>query len=322
MTDVTNASRTMLMDLETLDWDPEMLSVFGIRREFLPEILPSVPEKPFGSTDPEGPFGRAIPVAGILGDQQAALFGQACFRPGETKNTYGTGCFMLMNTGRSVIHSRHGLVSTVGYRFGGDAAVYALEGSVAVAGALVQWLRDRLGLISESAQIEQLASGCEDSGGVYFVPAFSGLFAPYWRSDARGIIAGLTAFAGAPHIARAVLEATAFQTRDMFEAMEDDSGIAIPALKVDGGMVVNGLLMQFQSDILGIPVVKPEVSETTAAGSAFAAGLSAGFWSSMDEVAGLWREDRRWVPSMDGDLRNERMRMWKKAVERSTGWVD
>jgi glycerol kinase len=288
----------------------------------LPEIVPSVPAVPYGCTREDGPFAAEIPVAGILGDQHAALFGQACFSPGTSKNTYGTGCFLLLNTGKEIIHSKNGLLSTVGYQRGDEAPVYALEGSIAITGALVQWLRDNLGLIDNSAQIETLAREVTDCGGVYFVPAFSGLFAPYWRSDARGVITGLSRYATKAHLARAALEATAFQTLEIFEAMEQDSGLPISSLKVDGGMVVNELLMQFQADLLGIPVVRPRITETTALGAAFAAGLSVGFWESMEQLTDLWEEDRRWSPEMENAERQRKIRFWKKAVNRSFDWLE
>ncbi len=278
VTDVTNASRTMLMDLRTLGWSDEMLEVFNIPRAMLPRIVPSIDPAGWGVTRADGPFGGAIPVCGNLGDQQAALVGQTCFEPGESKNTYGTGCFMLLNTGTEPVTSRSGLLTTVAYQVAGKPAVYALEGSVAVTGALVQWLRDNLALIGSSAEIEPLAKTVSDNGGVYFVPAFSGLFAPYWRGDARGVIAGLTAYANKGHLARAVLEASAYQTRDVVEAMQRDSGVQLKQMRVDGGMSANSLLMQFQADILGVPVVRPKVTETTALGAAYAAGLACGFW--------------------------------------------
>jgi glycerol kinase len=322
VTDVSNASRTMMMDLATLQWDSEMLDILGIPASVLPEIAPSVPAEPYGSTRDNGPFAAQIPVAGVLGDQQAALFGQACFAPGTSKNTYGTGCFLLLNTGEKIIHSKNGLISTVGYQLGDNAPVYALEGSIAITGALVQWLRDNLGLIESSAQVETLAREVDDCGGVYFVPAFSGLFAPYWRSDARGVIAGLSRYATKAHLARAALEATAFQTLEIFEAMQQDSGLPITSLKVDGGMVVNELLMQFQSDLLGVPVIRPKITETTALGAAFAAGLSVGFWESTEQLTALWAEDRRWSPKLDQEERKRRIHFWKKAVSRSFDWLE
>ena len=322
VTDVTNASRTLLMDLATLQWDAQMLDILQIPASMLPEIAPSVPAEPYGLTREDGPFGAQIPVAGVLGDQHAALFGQACFAPGTSKNTYGTGCFLLLNTGERIIHSKNGLLSTVGYQLGDNAPVYALEGSIAITGALVQWLRDNLGLIESSDQVETLARQVDDCGGVYFVPAFSGLFAPYWRSDARGVIAGLSRYATKAHLARAALEATAFQTVEIFEAMQQDSGLPISSLKVDGGMVVNELLMQFQSDLLGIPVIRPKIAETTALGAAFAAGLCVGFWESTEQLNALWEEDRRWSPQLDQEERKRRIHFWKKAVSRSFDWLE
>ncbi len=320
VTDVTNASRTLLMDLHSIEWDDEQLHIFGIPRAMLPEIFPSIPDGPYGRTREDGPFGVSIPVAGILGDQQAAVFGQTCYDSGSSKNTYGTGCFMLMNTGEECIESKNGLITTVAYKIGNNKPVYALEGSIAIAGSLVQWLRDNLGLIKESSEIEALAQKVPDSGDVYIVPAFSGLFAPHWRPDARGVITGLTGYANAAHIARAVLEATAFQTREIYDAMKEDSGLDIPFLKVDGGMVVNDLLMQFQADMLGVPVIRPEITETTALGAAYAAGLSVGFWRSLEDLSDYWREDRRWTPLMDDEERKHRYHFWKKAVERSLNW--
>jgi glycerol kinase len=322
VTDVTNASRTMMMDLDCLRWDPALLDAFEVPSGMLPEILPSIPSEPYGATGRNGPFGAEIPVAGVLGDQQAALFGQACFQPGTSKNTYGTGCFLLLNTGERIIHSKNGLISTVGYQQGEAAPLYALEGSIAITGALVQWLRDNLGLIESSAQIEALAREVEDCGGVYFVPAFSGLFAPYWRSDARGVIAGLSRYATRAHLARAALEATAFQTLEIFEAMEQDSGLPIPSLKVDGGMVVNELLMQFQADLLGVPVIRPKITETTALGAAFAAGLCVGFWDSTEQLSELWEEQKRWQPELDREQRQRKIHYWKKAVSRSFDWLE
>jgi glycerol kinase len=316
VTDVTNASRTLLMDLERLDWDDELLDLMRIPRPMLPEIRSS--SEVYG-TAVGGLAG--VPIAGDLGDQQAALFGHAGFRPGDAKNTYGTGCFALLNTGPIPVRSRHGLITTVGYRVAGQPAVYCLEGSIAITGALVQWLRDNLGLISTSAEIEALARTVPDNGGVYFVPAFSGLFAPYWRSDARGVIAGLTGFATKGHLARAVLEATAWQTREVLEAMSADSGTALTELRVDGGMVHNDLLMQIQADVLGLPVVRPRVTETTALGAAYAAGLAVGFWSSMEELRGQWVEDRRWLPQMDAGRREQEYSDWKRAVARTLDWV-
>jgi glycerol kinase len=321
VTDVTNASRTMLMDLRTLDWDAEMLELMRVPRMALPRIVPSVDDRPWGFTQKAGPFADAIPVCGALGDQHAALVGQTCFSPGESKNTYGTGCFMLLNTGTKLVSSQSGLLTTVAYQFKNEPAVYALEGSIAVAGSLVQWLRDSLGLIRTSAEVETLAKTVADNGGIYFVPAFSGLFAPYWRSDARGVIAGMTAYANKGHIARAVLEAVAYQTRDVLDAMERDSGVKLKNLRVDGGMAVNELLMQFQADILGVPVTRPTVTETTALGAAYAAGLSVGFWSSVDELRKQWRADKTWQPKYSEDERLRLLGEWHKAVGRSLGWV-
>jgi len=321
VTDVTNASRTWLMDLSSLCWDDELLRLFDIPPRLLPEIRPSVEPGAYGSTTEDGPFGRCIPVAGALGDQQAALFGQSCFDPGETKNTYGTGCFLLSNTGRSPVASQHGLLTTVAYRIADAPAVYALEGAVAVAGALVQWIRDNLGLIGSSPEIERLASGAVDNGGVCFVPAFSGLFAPYWRSEARGLVIGLTHSTNRSHIARAALEATAFQTRDICRAMEDDTGRSVPVLKADGGMVANDLLMQFQADILDTPVEVPAVSETTALGACYAAGLATGFWSGTDELKRHWTADRRFESRMDEATRTELCGRWERAVRRSFDWL-
>ena len=320
LTDVTNASRTMLMDLDTLDWDERMLAVMGVGRSLLPRIVPSSHPSEMGSTRADGPFGAAIPLAGILGDQQAALVGQACFQPGECKNTYGTGCFMLLNTGEKPVQSRSGLLTTVAYQLG-SRPVYALEGSIAVAGALVQWLRDNLGLIGSSGEIESLAASVPDNGGVYIVPAFSGLFAPYWRGDARGIIAGLTRYSNRGHLARASLEAAAYQTRDVLDAMLRDSLVSLTGLRVDGGMAANNLLMQFQADILGIPVTRPQISETTALGAAYAAGLAVGFWADLDDLRRNWRAQRTWQPAMDSQRRQELCRGWQKAVDRSLGWI-
>jgi glycerol kinase len=312
VTDCTNASRTQLMNLATLDWDDNLLDAFRIPRACLPRIASS--SEVYAKVS-AGPL-AGVPIAGILGDQQAALVGQTCLKPGEAKNTYGTGCFLLLNTGTKPVASKHGMLTTVGYRFGAEPAVYALEGSVAITGALVQWIRDNLGLIEKSADIETLARTVKDNGGVYFVPAFSGLYAPYWMDSARGVIAGLTRFAGKGHLARAVLEATAFQTREVVEAMEKDSGIALDVLRVDGGMVSNALLMQFQSDILNRPVVKPVVQETTALGAAFAAGKAVGFFDAL-----TWTADQTWSPQMESTEREELYRLWKKAVTRSFDWT-
>jgi glycerol kinase len=320
VTDVTNASRTMLMDLKTLDWDEEILGIMSIPRQMLPEIRPS--SEVYGETKANGPFGGVIPVAGDLGDQQAATVGQVCFDPGEAKNTYGTGCFMLLNTGTEPVPSEHGLLTTLCYKFGDEPAVYALEGSIAITGALVQWLRDNLKMVDSSPEIENLAKTVEDSGGIYFVPAFSGLFAPYWKNDARGVIVGLTRYVNRGHIARAALEATAYQTAEVLEAMQNDSGVELKALKVDGGMVYNDLLMQFQSDILGVPVVRPKVAETTALGAAYAAGYAVGFWTSYDEMRDNWGKDKEWEPKMEAGTRAKLYKEWKKAVTRTFDWVE
>jgi len=321
-TDVTNASRTMLMDLQTLAWDDGILEIMGIPREMMPAIVPSSNGNFSGTTSVDGPVGAKVPVCGALGDQQAALVGQACFEKGEAKNTYGTGCFLLLNTGTVPVPSKHGLITTVAYQINGNKPVYCLEGSIAIAGALVQWVRDNMGLISKSSEIETLAGAVEDSGGVYFVPAFSGLFAPYWRGDARGVIVGLTRFANKGHLARAVLDASAYQTKDIVEAMNKDSGVDLSALKVDGGMVYNEMLMQFIADMLDVPVIRPVVSETTSLGAAYAAGLAVGFWSDLDELKEHWAEDKRWLPTVGQKDRAERYRGWQKAVQRTLGWVD
>ena len=318
ITDITNASRTQLMNLQTLAWDAELLSTFGIPSAMLPKICSS--SEVYGEVEVAGLKG--VNVAGILGDQQAALVGQACFSPGEAKNTYGTGCFLLMNTGQRAVQSTCGLLTTVAYKVGDEPASYALEGSVAITGALVQWLRDNLGLINSSPEIETLARTVEDNGGVYFVPAFSGLYAPYWKHDARGVIAGLTRYANKGHLARAVLEATAFQTREVVEAMEKDSGIALDVLRVDGGMVENDLLMQFQADILNRPVVRPAIKETTSLGAAYAAGLAVGFFKNVDDLRGRWSADRTWSPKLAEGRREAMYRQWKKAVTRSFAWVE
>lgn len=317
ITDVSNASRTMLMNLNTLQWDGEMLDALDIPIGMLPEIKPS--SDIYGYTSGILP---GIPVAGDLGDQQAALFGQTCFDAGEAKNTYGTGCFMLMNTGEKPIQSNHGLLTTLGYQIGNQPAVYCLEGSIAIAGALVQWMRDNLKMIESSADIEPLARTVPDNGGIYFVPAFSGLFAPYWRSDARGALVGMTRFINRGHIARAVIEATAYQTREVLDAMEQDSGVKLTSLKVDGGMVVNDLLMQFQADILNVPVIRPRVAETTALGAAYAAGLAVGYWNNFDELRANWGKDRSWKPGMEDGKRAELYAEWKKAVTRTLDWID
>jgi glycerol kinase len=318
VTDVTNASRTQLLNLQSLDWDDELLRAFGIPRKMLPQIRSS--SEIYGAAR-IAPV-KDVPIAGILGDQQAALFGQACFNPGEAKNTYGTGCFLLMNTGRAPVASKHGLLTTVAYKIGAQPAHYALEGSIAVTGSLVQWLRDNLGLIDKSPGIESLARSVNDNGGVYFVPAFSGLYAPYWKSNARGVIVGLTRYATKAHLARAVLEATAFQTREVVEAMEKDSGISLEVLRTDGGMVENDLLMQFQSDILAREVVRPAIKETTALGAAYAAGLAVNFFRDTAELRANWAVDRTWSPNMPEAAREESYRLWKKAVTRSFDWID
>jgi len=316
VTDVSNASRTMLMNLETLDWDPDMLKVMGIPRAMLPAVKPS--SAVYGEAKGEL---AGIPVSGDLGDQQAALFGQTCFSAGEAKNTYGTGCFMLLNTGNKPVQSKNGLLTTLGYKIGSEPAVYCLEGSIAITGALVQWLRDNLGMIQKSADIEALAKTVDDNGGIYFVPAFSGLFAPYWRSDARGVIVGMTRYINKGHIARAALEATAFQTREVLDAMNLDSGVKLTGLKVDGGMVYNELLMQFQADILGVPVIRPTVAETTSLGAAYAAGLAVGFWAKVEDLRANWGKDKEWDPKMDAALRDKEYKGWKKAVTRTFDWV-
>lgn len=317
VTDVTNASRTMLMNLETLDWDDEILGLMGVPRRMLPEIRSSSEVYGTATGQLEG-----VAVAGILGDQQAATMGQVCFGVGEAKNTYGTGCFMIYNTGAEIVPSRSGLLTTVCYKLGDQPAVYALEGSIAITGALVQWLRDNLGLIKQSPEVEDLAKTVQDNGGIYFVPAFSGLFAPYWKSDARGAIVGLTRYVNKGHLARAALEATAFQTREVADAMARDSGVTLTELKVDGGMVYNDTLMQFQADILGVPVVRPKVAETTALGAAYAAGLATGFWSNPDDLRQNWNEDKRWEPRMDQAQRERLYHDWKRAVERTFDWVE
>jgi len=318
-TDVTNASRTLFMDLTTLSWRQDILDVFGVPASMLPEIRSS--SEVYGVAE-DNSLLREVKIAGILGDQQAATFGQAAFDQGEAKNTYGTGNFLIFNTDTEIIHSKNGLLTTLGYKLGDEPAHYALEGSIAVTGSLVQWLRDNLGLISSAAEIEALASTVEDNGGVYFVPAFSGLFAPYWRPDARGALVGLTRYVNKGHIARAALEATAFQTREVLDAVNADSGVPLTELKVDGGMIANNLLMQFQADILGVPVVRPVVAETTALGAAYAAGLAVGFWSDLDDLRKNWQEDSRWTPNMDDAERDRQLRLWKKAVTKTFDWVD
>lgn len=319
VTDVTNASRTMLMDLATLSWDEEIAGEMGIPVSMLPEIRSS--SEVYGKGR-QGGMVPDVPIAGILGDQQAATFGQACFEVGTAKNTYGTGNFMLLNTGTEPIQSKNGLLTTVCYKIGDQPQVYALEGSIAVTGSLIQWLRDNIGLIKDAPEIETLAATVEDNGGAYFVPAFSGLFAPYWRGDARGVLVGLTRYVNKGHIARAALEATAFQTREVLDAMNADSGVDLTELKVDGGMIANELLMQFQADILGVPVVRPKVAETTALGAAYAAGIAVGFWQGEQDVIDNWAEDKRWEPSMDEAEREKTYRNWKKAVTKSFDWVD
>jgi glycerol kinase len=318
VTDVTNASRTLCMNLETLDWDEEILSILGIPQSMLPKICSS--SEVYGTVC-QGPL-KGVPVAGDLGDQQAALFGQTCTQPGDAKNTYGTGCFMLLNTGNKIVQSENGLLTTVGYKLGDQPAVYALEGSIAITGALVQWLRDNLGIIKNSAEVETLAKSVENSGGIYFVPAFSGLFAPYWRSDARGVIVGLTRYINKGHIARAVLDATAYQTREVLDAMNKDSGVPLSSLKVDGGMVYNETLMQFQADILGVDVIRPKVAETTALGAAYAAGLAVGVWEKVDDLKENWQQDVCWSPALKEETREKLYQGWKKAVTRTFDWVE
>ncbi|MGM7644986.1 glycerol kinase GlpK [Nocardia sp. JW2] len=322
VTDPTNASRTMLMDLRTLRWDEELLRVFDIPAAMLPTIAPSSNPDGYGTTMPDGPFGGRVTIAGALGDQQAAAVGQVCFRPGEAKNTYGTGNFLMLNTGTDIVDSTHGLLTTVAYQFGDDAPAYALEGSIAVTGSAVQWLRDQLGIIAGAAQIEDMAAQVDDSGGVYFVPAFSGLFAPYWRPDARGAVVGLSRYSNNAHLARATLESIAYQTRDVVEAMQRDAGTRLSTLRVDGGVTVNNLAMQIQADLLGVPVSRPVVAETTALGAAYAAGLAAGFWAGTDELRTNWHEDLRWLPTWSDADRERGYTRWLKAVERTLGWAD
>jgi glycerol kinase len=317
VTDVTNASRTLMMDLESLDWDGSILDTLGVPRAMLPEIRPS--SAVYGEAVGEL---AGIPIAGDLGDQQAALFGQTCFAVGEAKNTYGTGNFLLLNTGNEIVQSKSGLLTTLGYKIGEQPAVYVLEGAIAITGALVQWLRDNIGMISTSPQVEDLARSVEDNGGVYFVPAFSGLFAPYWKSDARGAIVGLTRYVTKGHIARATLEATAWQSREVVDAMNADSGVDLTSLKVDGGMVHNELLMQFQADVLGVPVIRPTVAETTSLGAAYAAGLAVGFWAEVEDLRANWGMDKQWEPAMDSEERERQYRFWKKAVTRTFDWVE
>ncbi|QSB16531.1 glycerol kinase GlpK [Natronosporangium hydrolyticum] len=319
ITDVTNASRTLLMDLDTLDWDTDIAAEMGIPISMLPQIRSS--SERYGNGGPGGVL-KGVPIAGILGDQQAATFGQVCYEVGTAKNTYGTGNFMLLNTGEEKVPSRNGLLTTVCYQLGANKPVYALEGSIAITGALVQWLRDNLGMIGSAPEIEVLAADVDDNGGAYFVPAFSGLYAPYWRADARGALVGLTRYVNKGHLARAVLEATAFQTREVLDAMNADSGVALTELKVDGGMVGNELLMQFQADILDVPVIRPKVAETTALGAAYAAGLAVGYWQGLDELRANWSEDKRWTPGLAAAERERIYRNWKKAVTRTFDWVD
>ena len=322
VTDVTNASRTMLMNLEGTEWNEEILELMSIPKKMLPQIRPSSDPELYGYTQENGPFAGKIPVCGDLGDQQAATVGQTCFDVGEAKNTYGTGCFMLLNTGTEIVHSKNGLLTTPCYKFGNQPTVYALEGSIAIAGAAVQWLRDQMRLINTAADVENLAHMVEDNGGMYFVPAFSGLFAPYWKSDARGAIVGMTRYITRGHFARAALEAVAYQTREVLDAMEADSGVKLQALKVDGGMVGNELLMQYQSDVLGVSVTRPKVAESTALGAAYAAGLAVGFWKNTDEMRKNWGVDKTWEPSEDDTARVKNFGMWKKAVTRTFDWVE
>jgi len=318
-TDVTNASRTLLMNLETLQWDDELLSYFGIPRSVLPEIKSS--SEKYAMTDPHGPFGSAVPIAGILGDQHAAMVGQVCFERGESKTTYGTGNFALLNTGTEIVRSKNGLLTTVCYQFGNQPAMYALEGSVAVTGSAIQWLRDQLGIISNAAETENLASSVTDTAGVYFVPAFSGLFAPYWRNDARGVIVGLTRAATKAHLARAALEAICYQTRDVMDAMVADSGVPMSEMRVDGGITANSLCMQMQADIMGIDITRPLITETTALGAAYAAGLAVGFWKNTDELKKQWKQSRRWSPTSTPENRAKGYAEWKKAIERTLNWA-
>lgn len=321
ITDVTNASRTLMMNLKTLQWDRELLSILGIPEQILPRIVPSIDQNTWGHTQKNGAFQATIPICGALGDQQASLVGHACFEEGEAKNTYGTGCFLLLNTGNTAVTSKHGLLTTPAYQVRGQQPVFCLEGSIAVAGALVQWFRDNLGLIRTAPEIEELALSVEDNGGCYIVPAFSGLYAPYWHSDARGAIFGLTRFVNKGHMARAVLEANAYQTRDIVEAMNQDSGVVLSKLKADGGMVRDNLLMQIQADILDVPVIRPEMTETTALGAAYAAGLASNFWSGFDELRKNWSADRTWEPHMDEEKRRQGYFFWQKAVKRTFNWL-
>src|SRR4051795_12797484 len=319
ITDVSNASRTLLTDLSTLQWDDDILSAIGVPKATLPEIRPR--SSAYGEVKADGGF-SGVQIAGDLGDQQAATFGQTCFSQGEAKNTYGTGNFLLLNTGTEPVQSKSGLITTAGYKIGDQDTVYCLEGSIAITGALVQWLRDNLKMIKAAPEVEELAKTVEDNGGCYIVPAFSGLFAPYWKSNARGVFAGLTRYVNAGHIARATLEATAYQSREVSDAMTADSGVELESLKVDGGMVVNETLMQFQADILGVPVIRPKVAETTALGAAYAAGLATGFWEDIESLRQNWQEDKRWEPSMDAAKRDEYYKYWKKAVTRTFDWFD
>jgi glycerol kinase len=319
ITDVTNASRTMLMDLKTLQWDEEIAGIIGVPSAMLPEIRPS--SEVYGEVKVSGGL-QGVSIAGDLGDQQAATFGQTCFAVGEAKNTYGTGNFLLLNTGTEAVPSKSGLLTTVGYKIGDEDAIYCLEGSIAITGALVQWLRDNLKMIKAAPEVEDLAKSVDDNGGCYIVPAFSGLFAPYWKSNARGVVAGLTRYVNAGHIARATLEATAYQSREVVEAMDADSGVALESLKVDGGMVGNDLLMQFQADLLGVPVIRPKVPETTSLGAAYAAGLATGFWNEVEDLRENWVEDKRWEPKMDSDTRDEYYKFWKRAVTRTFDWFE
>ena len=318
-TDVTNASRTLLMNLETLQWDEKLLAQFEIPRSVLPEIKSS--SEIYGATDPHGPLGSSVPIAGILGDQHAAMVGQGCFARGESKTTYGTGNFALLNTGTEIVRSKNGLLTTVCYKFGDKPAMYALEGSVAVTGSAIQWLRDQLGIINHAAETEALASSVTDTAGIYFVPAFSGLFAPYWRSDARGVIVGLTRAATKAHLARAALEAICYQTRDVMDAMVADSGVPMTEMRVDGGITANSLCMQMQADIMGIDITRPLITETTALGAAYAAGLAIGFWKDTDELKKQWQQSRRWNPTSTVEERQEGYAGWKKAIERTLNWA-
>jgi glycerol kinase len=322
VTDVTNASRTMLMNLETLDWDDELLGFFGIPRQMLPDIRPSSSPEPYGMTHPDGPTDGEVPVTASLGDQQAAMVGQVCLKPGEAKNTYGTGNFLLLNTGEKIVRSNNGLLTTLCYQFGDAKPVYALEGSIAVTGSAVQWLRDQLGIINGASDSETLASQVEDNGGVYFVPAFSGLFAPYWRSDARGAIVGLSRFNSNAHVARATLEAICYQSRDVVDAMAADSGVRLKVLKVDGGVTLNELCMQIQADVLGVEVSRPVVAETTALGAAYAAGLAVGYWKDPEDLRANWQESRRWAPRWTDEQRAAGYAGWQKAVQRTLDWVE